>query len=91
MMNNTPTVIASALLEMREMYLTQSYEGKGGRRPELRDSPLQWCCVAQKANDHQVSAVLPNLPIEERATHNAERVQITLAFHRPVTLPHAML
>jgi hypothetical protein len=76
MMNNIPTVITSALLEMREMYLTHLYEGK---RPELRYSPVQWCCAAQKAID-QVKAVLANLPIEERATENAERVQITLAF-----------
>jgi hypothetical protein len=89
MMNNTPTVIASALLEMRDMYLTQSYEDIGGKRSGLRDSPLQWCCVAQKAID-QVRAVLAHLPKEGMATQNAERVQITLAFQRPVTLPHAM-
>jgi hypothetical protein len=71
------------------MYLTQSYEDKGGKRPESRDSPVQWCCVAQNVID-QVSAVLANPPIEERATQNAERVQITLAFQRPVTLPHEM-
>jgi hypothetical protein len=65
-MNNTPTAIALALLETRERCLSQSYEDKGGKRPELRDSPVQWCCVAQRAID-QADAVLANLPIEERA------------------------
>jgi hypothetical protein len=39
MMNNIPMVIESELLEMGGMYLTQSYEDKGGKRLGLRDSP----------------------------------------------------
>jgi len=86
MTNNILTVIASGLLEMGEMYLTRSYEDKGGKGPGLRVSPVQWGCVVQKAID-QVNAVVANLPIEERATRNAERVQITLAFPCPVNPP----
>lgn len=89
MMSNRPTVITLALSERGEMNLTQPYEDKGGMRPELRDSPVQWCHVTQKVTV-QASAVLANRPIEERVKQNAERVQIILSHQRLVTLPHAM-